>query len=86
MTKNEHKIPDDAFENLLKEMYGDTPLPDDLKQQIRMAMETGEVAPKESDIPPEDREPINTEALANDLSSALGKVKDRQKNLGGCCG
>ena len=86
MSGESQKIEDDAFEILIKQMYGDMQLPDDLKQQIRTAMETGQVAPQENEIPPKDREPIDTNALANDLSNVLGKVRDRQEKCCGDCG
>lgn len=85
MADEPQKIENDAFEILLKEMYGDMPLPDELKQQIKTAMETGQVTPEENEIPEEDRKPINTNALVSDLSSTLEQIRNNRKT-DGCCG
>ena len=80
------EISDDAFEKMLKSMYGDMELPPELKAQIRQAMNDETVDKENNPIPLEDQEPINTNDLSADLNNVLELVRSRSGNFGCGCG
>ena len=77
-----------AIDKLLEEMYPDTDFGQypDLREQIVKALEEGKAPEEEtdSDVPPEDRVPVDTNKLLGQMNSTLGRVG--QTGCGGCCG